>query len=279
MRGRFAAGALVLATVTIAPAEARTNVGRQVWTAVEVTAPIADDVFLTAQIQPRFTSDNAATAPITFIPPVVSWRKSDSLVLSTGYLYAYIDGKQLARGFAEHRFFQQASYRITTIGRVGIRAQTRIEERQRTLGDDWNLRVAQTLLVATPLTKKESGGPVGVISTELYWNMTEADWGARKGYDDLWSFIGVQMPLSESSAVEFGYLNQRQRAVNGVANMNHAAVLNFSFQLLGKIRPPEIVPTVGLGIQPIGRRNPTVVKEGKKPKPRTEPDGTGIKRD
>lgn len=209
----------------------------------------------------------------------MSWRKSESLILSAGYLYAYIDGERLPRALHESRFFQQASYRITAIGRVGIRAQTRLEQRNRSLGEDWNLRVAQTLLVATPLTKKASGGPVGVISTELYWNLTKADWGARKGYDDLWSFIGVQLPLSANSAVEFGYLNQRQRAVNGRANMNHAAVLNFSFQLLPKIQAPEVVPTVGPGLQPAARGAPTVVTEDRKPRPRRDPDGSAIRRD
>ena len=142
------------------------------------------------------------------------------------------------------------------IGKVGIRAQTRLEQRQRSIGKDWNLRVAQQILLATPLTKKESGGPVGIISTELYWNLTEAEWGAAKGYDDLWSFVGVQLPVSTSTAFELGYLNQRLRQVNGVVNMNHAAVIGVSFQLARKIVPPAVVPTVGVGVQAVTEREP-----------------------
>ncbi|SEJ23789.1 Protein of unknown function [Sphingomonas sp. OV641] len=255
MKGSVAAGAAVLMCLSTA-AEADTNHGGQIWGSVQVTAPIADDVFLTAEMQPRFSTRNAATAPITIIPPIVSWRKSESLILSGGYLYAFIDGARLPHDLHESRFFQQASYRLGVIGRLGIRAQTRVEQRQRSTGKDWNLRVAQQILLATPLTRKESGGPVGVVSAELYWNLTDADWGARKGYDDLWTFIGVQYPVSSTTAFELGYLNQRQRQVNGQANMNHAAVIGVSFQLAGKIVPPKVVPTTGPGLQPLPDREP-----------------------
>lgn len=176
MRKTWAAAAAVLSCVAT-PVVAQTNHGGQIWGSIQVTAPVAEDVFLTSEIQPRWTTKNAATAPITFIPPIVSWRKSESLILSGGYLYAFIDGARLPRDLHESRFFQQASYRLGAVGRVGIRAQTRLEQRQRSTGNDWNVRVAQQLLLATPLTKKESGGPVGVVSAELYWNLTDADWG------------------------------------------------------------------------------------------------------
>lgn len=236
------------------PVAAETNHGGQIWGGIQVTAPLSDDVFITSEIQPRWSTKNAATAPITVIPPIISWRKSESLILSAGYLYAFIDGARLPQDLHENRFLQQASYRIGAIGRVGVRAQTRFEQRQRSTGKDWNLRVAQQLLLATPLTKKESGGPVGVVSVELYWNLTDADWGARKGYDDLWTFAGVRTPISEAAALELGYLNQRQRAVNGRANMNHAAVIGISFQLSTKIVPPKVVPTTGPGLQPLPDR-------------------------
>lgn len=239
-----------------APATADTNHGGQIWGSIQVTAPLTDDVFLTGEVQPRFSTRNAATAPITIIPPIISWRKSESLILSAGYLYAFIDGARLPRDLHENRFIQQASYRVGAIGRIGIRAQTRFEQRQRSTGKDWNLRVAQQILLATPLTKKESGGPVGVVSAELYWNLTEADWGARKGYDDLWTFVGVQLPVSSSTAFELGYLNQRQRQVNGRVNMNHAAVIGVSFQLARKIVPPKVVPTTGPGLQAVADREP-----------------------
>jgi hypothetical protein len=250
------AAAAALGTCAVAPAAAETNHGGQIWGSIQVTAPITDDVFVSSEIQPRWSTKNAATAPITFIPPIVSWRKSESLIVSGGYLYAFIDGARLPHDLHEHRFLQQISYRVGATGRVGIRAQTRLEQRNRSTGKDWNVRVAQQILLATPLTKKESGGPVGVLSMELYWNLTEADWGARKGYDDLWTFAGVRLPVSSSTAFEFGYLNQRQRAVSGRANMNHAAVIGVSFQLSPAVTPPKVVPTTGPGLQPVRGREP-----------------------
>lgn len=245
--------AALAATVLLAPAAARAdtaiNHGGQLWGSIQVTAPLADDWFVSTDIQPRFSTRNAATAPITIIPPVVSYRASEDVILSGGYLYAYIDGSRIS-GFHEHRFFEQVGYQLASVGRLGIRGQTRLEQRQRSLGEDWNWRVAQTILFAMPLTKKDSGGPVGVASTELYWNLNRSDWGARRGYDDLWSFLGVQMPINADTSVEFGYLNQRQRAVNGRANMNHAAVIGVSFSLSPKVRPPRVVPTIGPGVVP-----------------------------
>lgn len=227
------------------PAVAQTNHGGQIWGSIQVVAPVRDDIFLSMDIQPRWTTRNAATAPITIIPPVISWRVNESLIVSGGYLYAHIDGARLPQSLHENRVFQQIGYRVGAFGRVGLRAQTRLEQRQRSTGSDWNIRVAQQLLLATPLTKKESGGPVAVVSTELYWNLTKADWGARRGYDDLWSFIGMQVPLASNAALEVGYLNQRQRQVAGRVNMNHAAVIGFSFQLARPIKPPPVVPTIG----------------------------------
>lgn len=238
------------------PTMAQTNHGAQIWGSIRVIAPLTEDIFLSGDLQPRWSTANAVTAPITIIPPIVSWRKNESLILSAGYLYAFIDGARLPQDLHEHRFIQQASYRLGVVGKIGIRAQTRLEQRQRSIGKDWNLRVAQQILLATPLTKKESGGPVGIISTELYWNLTEADWGASKGYDDLWSFVGVQLPVSPSTAFELGYLNQRLRQVNGVVNMNHAAVVGVSFQLARKITPPAVVPTTGVGLQAVSKREP-----------------------
>ncbi|WP_085808698.1 DUF2490 domain-containing protein [Sphingomonas sp. TZW2008] len=257
--GTLAVCAIAAAALSSTPAVAQTNHGKQIWGSVQVVAPIADDWFVSGEIQPRFSSDNAATAPITIIPPVISWRKSESLILSAGYLYAFIDGARLPNDLNENRFFQQASYRVGAIGRVGIRAQTRFEQRLRSTGTQWNARVAQQLLVATPLTRKESGGPVGVMSVELYLNLNETDWGARRGYDDLWTFAGVQLPITSSAALELGYLNQRQRAVNGRRNMNHAAVVGVSFQLARRIRPPAVVPTVGPGLQPKTRNHEPVI--------------------
>ena len=162
-----------------APAAAQTNHGGQLWGSLQVTAPLGDNWFASVDLQPRFTTANAATAPITIIPPVVSWRANESLVVSGGYLYAYIDGARLPRGLHEDRFFQQVGYRIGALGRFGLRGQTRVEQRRRSTGEDWNVRVAQSLILARPLTRKESGGPVGVVSVELYWNLTDADWGAQ----------------------------------------------------------------------------------------------------
>ena len=260
MKTGFAA-AWALLVFAAPPARAQTNHGGQIWGSIQVTAPITDDLFLTTDIQPRFSTKNATTAPVTIIPPVLSWRKNASLILSGGYLYAFIDGARLPQDLHEHRFFQQASYRVGAIGRVGIRAQTRLEQRQRSTGEQWNVRVAQQLLVATPLTNKESGGPVGVVSMELYWNLTDADWGARKGYDDLWTFAGVRLPVTSDTALELGYLNQRQRAVGGRANMNHAAVVGVSFQLATPIRRPKVVPTIGPGVQPAGSDYEPVLKK------------------
>lgn len=241
---RYLALPLMLLAPGVAAADTDINHGGQLWGSFQVTAPLGDNWSASVDVQPRWSTDNAATAPITIIPPVISYRASENLIVSGGYLYAYIDGARIS-GFHESRFFQSFSYRLATLGKLGIRGQTRFEQRQRSLGKDWNARVAQTILFALPLTKNNSAGPVGIASAELYWNLNETDWGARRGYDDLWRFVGVQVPIATDAAVEFGYLNQRQRAVNGRANMNHAAVIGFSLQLSPRVRPPKVVPTLG----------------------------------
>ncbi|KQT35117.1 hypothetical protein ASG29_03055 [Sphingomonas sp. Leaf412] len=240
--------------VAATPASGQTNHGRQVWGSIQLVAPLNDDWFVSVDILPRISSANAVTAPITIIPPVISYRANESLVVSAGYLYAWIDGERLPRGFNEDRFFQQFAYRLGALGKLGIRGQTRIEQRRRSLGQDWNLRVAQSLILARPLTSRDNG-PVGVVSTELYWNLNRTDWGARRGYDDLWTFAGVRVPAGEAAVFELGYLNQRlARTPAGMRNMNHALVLGVSIGLRPKVRAPRVAPTIGPGVGP---RNPT----------------------
>ncbi|MGJ3628414.1 globin domain-containing protein [Sphingomonas sp. MMS24-JH45] len=81
---------------------------------------------VTMDLQPRVSSANAATAPVSFIGPVVSYRQNELPTDAGGYLYAYIDGERLPRGIHEDRFFQQVGYRIGALGRIGIRGQTRL---------------------------------------------------------------------------------------------------------------------------------------------------------
>ena len=98
---------LVSATAVMgaaAPAAAQTNHGGQIWGSIRVIAPLTEDIFLSGDLQPRWSTPNAVTAPITIIPPVVSWRKNESLILSAGYLYAFIDGARLPRDLHENRF-------------------------------------------------------------------------------------------------------------------------------------------------------------------------------
>ncbi|MGJ3628413.1 hypothetical protein AB5I41_18380 [Sphingomonas sp. MMS24-JH45] len=104
-------------------------------------------------------------------------------------------------------------------------------------------RVAQTLLIARPLTNKESGGPVGgAPSTELDLEPQPDGLGCRGGTTTCGPSPACSCRWwSKAAFFELGYLNQRQaRLPTGTRNMNHAAVVGVSIRPFpAELRPPR----------------------------------------
>ena len=65
---------------------------------------------------------------------------------------------------------------------------------------------------------------------EVFLNLNDTDWGARKGFDQLRSFAGVEIGLPGASTMEVGYLNQLIDQSGSRQRVNHVASVTLFFR-------------------------------------------------
>jgi hypothetical protein len=226
LRILLAPAALALA-LPVAPACAQTTQDEQAWINVTVTGALKDDLLYFVEAQPRFT-DGVSEMSQAILRGAIGWRLSDRVSVYQGYAYIAqpVPGPGADRD--EQRSFQQLSWTLLP-GATEISARTRFEQRWVSGFDDMGLRVRQTARVETPIAPGSK--PLkGVLSLEGMFALNDTDWGARSGFDQLRSFVGVEVPLKGKSTVEAGYLNQLVNRSGGATAVNHVASVTLNIR-------------------------------------------------
>jgi hypothetical protein len=85
------------------------------------------------------------------------------------------------------------------------------------------LRFRQLVQLAVPLPAQDV---TLVASAEHFTNFDDTDYGARSGFDQLRSYLGVRMPMTERAALEAGYMNQLVNRSGQRDAVNHTAMLH-----------------------------------------------------
>jgi len=192
-----------LATLTAGPLAAADHDVQQ-WTLLVAQGPIADRVLVQGEIQPRLNT-NASRLGQFQLSPSLGYRVNPRTAVFLGYMFVHTDpvGRP---AFDENRIYGQAALQLGKIGDVALSARPRMEARTVVGADDLAWRFRQQLRAQLPLT--EQRGPVLVAWSEAFYNLNDADWGPREGFDRWRNFVGVAVPLSTELTVEPGYLNQ-----------------------------------------------------------------------
>lgn len=127
----------------------------------------------------------------------------------------------------EHRFWQQFQWSALRWEWGSLSLRTRLEERNLERADDLGFRLRQQVLLAVPLPAQD----VTLIgSTEHFTNLKDTDYGARSGFDQLRSYLGVRMPMSERAALEAGYMHQWIKRGGVPDAVNHTAMLHLQLR-------------------------------------------------
>lgn len=214
--------------VLTVPAAAQTVHDEGVWINATVMGPIKDRLVFFAEVQPRIT-DGASRLSALLLRPAIGWQASKDLTVYQGYARV-VEPVEGGRDRHEDRLFQQATWNVGKIGKLEVQSRTRLEQRWRNDGDGMSLRARQMVRFEYPLhagTRR-----VALMgSAEGFVGLTRAEWGGTKGFDQLRSFAGFEIPLAGTSTLEAGYLNQLRNGPGGRTDMAHIASLTLFLRL------------------------------------------------
>jgi len=140
-----------------------------------------------------------------------------------GYSYSHTDTPYTRVPFGEHRAFQQLSWTGRT-GRFTLGTRHRLEERFPETGNDLGLRLRHQFRVSHPLGSSKVLS--WVLWEEIFLNLNETDYGARRGVDQNRTFAGVGWKWSETLRSEAGYMHHFNRRPGGANRVNHVFALS-----------------------------------------------------
>lgn len=219
MRTLLACVALA-AAISPTSALARTTRDEQVWINVTVTGSAKDDLLYFVEAQPRLM-EGLSEMRQALLRGAIGWRLNDQVSVYQGYAYVVQPVEGPAPDRDEHRSFQQLSWTLVP-GATELSSRTRFEQRWVDGFSDTGLRVRQMARLETPFASGTK--PLkALLSAEAMFAFNDTDWGARGGFDQLRSFVGVEVPLKGKSTIEAGYLNQLVNRTGGETAVNHVA--------------------------------------------------------
>ncbi len=206
-----------------APATARTLDDGQLWLVGVASGPFLaehDRILGWLELQTRF-GDDMGDLSQTLARAALGWRVGPRLDLYAGY--ARIDTlRDGAEDIGENRFWQQALFQIARPFGGALSGRTRLEQRWDERGDDVGWRYRQFVRYGY---RFEGTRWSLVLWDEVFFALSDTDWGARAGFDQNRGFLGGAFHLTDAVRVEAGYMNQFVRR-SGPDQQNHVLSLN-----------------------------------------------------
>lgn len=217
MRHIIIASAIFAAT----PAAAQTRQDEQAWLNLTAMGPISDRLVYFAEIQPRI-GDGVSRLDQLILRPAIGWTLSPAVTVYQGYARVESPGVDGAAGRGEDRLFQQISWTLPHGVRSELSSRTRLEERWRSDGRDMAVRLRQMARGEWAFLP-DGTGVRALGSVEAMIALNGADWISQTGFDQVRTFVGVEIPVKGRSTIEAGYLNQTINQPGGAVRMNHVA--------------------------------------------------------
>jgi hypothetical protein len=198
----------------------------QLWAAGIAHGPIRGRLVTWLEVQQRVGSDPVRPTQL-FLRPAIGVQIAPGTNLLVGYVLAetYPEGRATVR---EHRTWQQLLAQVAgTPGKAVLVSRTRLEQRFVEGQDDDAMRLRQFLRGQIWVGDK---GWSLIGFTEGFIGFEATAWGQQAGFEQLRSFAGIGIPLSERLTLEAGYLNQRFIRP-GDDGSNHVLNINLFYRL------------------------------------------------
>lgn len=212
---------LLLSSLIAAPALSATREDAQAWINLTATGSIGPRALYFVEVQPRFAEDDPNVAAV-LLRGAIGWKLSDRVSVHGGFLHAVLP-QASGPDRSEERPFVQLNWSIGRPGGGALTMRTRLEHRRVSDGSDVGWRARSMLRYVHPI-----GDPKrtrALVSVEPFVAFNDADWGARKGLDQVRTFAGFEVPLAGRSTIEAGYLNQAINGPGPANRMNHVVSL------------------------------------------------------
>lgn len=206
---------------------AETRQDEQAWLNLTAMGSIKGDLVYFAELQPRF-GDGVSRLDQLLLRGAVGWKLSPAATLYQGYAHIVVPVEG-GRDVNEERSFQQLSWTLGKPWGGELSSRTRLEQRWRSDGDDMGWRLREMLRYEKPL-RADSDAVNALVYAEGFVALNDTDWGARGGFDQLRTFLGVELGLPGASTAELGYLNQVINQAGGNSRVNHVASVTIFFR-------------------------------------------------
>lgn len=218
--------ASVCAALTAAPACADTDHNSQAWLAVNTVRTLSERFDATLELHTR-VDDSLTGLTQLLVRPSLTYKLRPSLTLTAGYLFFRHD-PETGQTTNEHRIWEQIGYTIAQKdGGLRVTGRTRLEQRfTNNGGTGWRIRQQTRIDAPFHATSKVNA----VVWNETFFGLNDTNWGARAGFDQTRTFVGINLPLTGKVRLEPGYLNQFI-ARRGPNVMNHVVAVNFNVKL------------------------------------------------
>lgn len=165
--------------------------------------------------------DRGAGSDTYLLRGSIGYDLNPRMSLWAGYDF-FVNDPDAAPTRNENRYWQQFLWNAAgwDWGRLTLR--TRLEERDLERSGDIGLRFRQLVELAVPVPAHDV---TAILSTEHFTNFDDTDYGGLSGFDQLRSYLGVRMPMTERSALQFGYMHQLINRSGASDAVNHTAML------------------------------------------------------
>ncbi|MHA6767026.1 DUF2490 domain-containing protein [Sphingobium ummariense] len=210
-----------------ATVRAETRQDEQAWLNLTAMGSIKGDLVYFAELQPRI-GDGVSRLDQLLLRGAVGWKLSPAATLYQGYAHIVVPVEG-GRDVNEERSFQQLSWTLGKPWGGELSSRTRLEQRWRSDGDDMGWRLREMLRYEKPL-RADSDAVNALVYAEGFVALNDTDWGARGGFDQLRTFLGVELGLPGASTAELGYLNQVINQAGGNSRVNHVASVTIFFR-------------------------------------------------
>jgi hypothetical protein len=216
---------LLLISIAVFPATgamAETEHDEHLWANVTVIGNVGKFAYF-AEVQPRI-GNGVSRVQQVLVRPAIGYRLTDTITAYAGYAHVFLPIEN-GPDRNEERVFGQLNWALPKVaGGAGL-LRTRIEHRRLSNGEDTGWRLRQLVRYTHPL-----GDPKHVralVQVEGFLALNDTDWGARDGFDQLRTLVGVEVPLFGRSTMDFGYQNQLINDPGRRTRMNHTAAFTF----------------------------------------------------
>jgi hypothetical protein len=207
--------------------EAQTSHDEQAWVNVTAMGPVSGRLVYFAEVQPR-AGDGMSRLDQLILRGALGWKLSPSLTVYQGYAHI-VSPVEGGPDRNEERSFQQISWTMGKPFGGELSSRTRLEQRWRSDGSDMGWRLREMLRYEKALDARRQG-PSALVYSELFVALNDTDWGARSGFDQVRTFLGLELPVAGASTMEVGYLNQAVNQTSGRTRMNHVASITLFYR-------------------------------------------------